>query len=103
MAYKLPLENPVGDDGCFLPSTEFFAGENVNKAADHIIEVLREHGTLLHQEPVTHSYPHCWRHRSPVIFRATPQWFIGMETKGLRARALEEIPRLATRAIAFER
>jgi len=53
--------------------------------------VLGEHGTLLHHEPFRHSYPHCWRHKTPVIFRATPQWFISMEQAGLRQAALEEI------------
>ena len=89
--YKLPIENPVGDNGCFLPNTQFFAGENVHKAADHILEVLTQHNGLLHNEVVIHSYPHCWRHKSPVIFRATPQWFISMDKNGLRQQALESI------------
>ena len=87
----LPLENPVGDDGCFLPGTELFAGEHVFKANAHIVEVLKEVGMLMHTAPVHHSYPHCWRHKSPVIFRATPQWFISMDEKGLRQAALAEI------------
>jgi len=89
--YQLPLDNPVGPDGRFLPGTELFAGETVWDANAHIIQVLTERGMLLKHEPFRHSYPHCWRHRSPVIFRATPQWFISMEQAGLRATALEEI------------
>ncbi len=89
--YGLPLENPVGGDGRFLPNTALFAGENVWESNSHIIRVLEENGKLLRHEPYRHSYPHCWRHKSPVIFRATPQWFISMEQAGLRARALDEI------------
>jgi isoleucyl-tRNA synthetase len=90
-AYGLPVDNPVGDDGKFLPNTPIFAGEHVMSANPHVIEVLKEHGTLLHAARIEHSYPHCWRHKTPVIFRATPQWFIGMEANHLRRTALEEI------------
>ena len=89
--YGLPVDNPVGGDGRFLPATPLFAGEKVFDANPHVVEVLREQGTLLHHEPFRHSYPHCWRHKSPVIFRATPQWFISMEQAGLREGALAEI------------
>ena len=92
--YRLPLENPVGGDGRFLPNTELFAGESVWEANPHIIRVLTERGMLLKHEPFRHSYPHCWRHRTPVIFRATPQWFISMEQANLRADALEAISRV---------
>jgi isoleucyl-tRNA synthetase len=91
MKYGLEIYNPVGDNGCFLPSTELFAGEHVNNANDHIIEVLRERGALLHAEKFNHSYPHCWRHKTPIIFRATPQWFISMDKEGLRTTAMAEI------------
>ncbi len=87
-AYDLPIDNPVGGDGCFLPGTELFAGEFAFKANDHVIEVLKERGALLHSEAIRHSYPHCWRHKTPVMFRATPQWFISMEQNGLRDAAL---------------
>ena len=90
-SYGLPVDNPVGDDGKFLPSIPLFAGEHVMSANPHVIEVLKEHGTLLHQARIEHSYPHCWRHKTPVIFRATPQWFIAMEKNNLRRLALEEI------------
>ena len=89
--YGLPIDNPVGNDGRFLPGTELFAGENVFAANDHVIEVLKEKQSLLHAESVQHSYPHCWRHKTPIIFIATPQWFISMDNNGLRTRALEEI------------
>ncbi len=89
--YNLEVDNPVGGDGCFLPGTPLFAGEQVFEANAHVIEVLGEHGRLLKGEPYHHSYPHCWRHKTPVIFRATPQWFISMDQAGLRKGALEAI------------
>lgn len=89
--YDLPVENPVGRDGRFLPDTEIFAGEQVFEANQQIVDLLAERGSLLHHEAFSHSYPHCWRHKSPVIFRATPQWFIGMDRQGLREQALAAI------------
>ncbi|RKZ67502.1 MAG: isoleucine--tRNA ligase, partial [Gammaproteobacteria bacterium] len=91
MQYDLPVDNPVGSNGCFLPETEIFAGEHVFKANAHVIEVLIEKQKLLHHEQMQHSYPHCWRHKTPIIFRATPQWFISMDDNGLRKKALQEI------------
>ncbi len=91
LRYNLEIDNPVGGDGRFLPTTPLFAGEQVFDANAHIIKVLIENGRLLKDEPYHHSYPHCWRHKTPVIFRATPQWFISMEQAGLRKAALEAI------------
>jgi len=91
LRYRLAVDNPVGSNGCFLPDTEIFAGEHVFKANDHVIEVLKAKGALLREEAVLHSYPHCWRHKTPIIFRATPQWFISMERNGLRDAAMKEI------------
>jgi isoleucyl-tRNA synthetase len=87
--YDLPIDNPVGDDGKFVAGTEFFAGEHVFKANDHVIEVIKARGALVHAEAFEHSYPHCWRHRTPIIFRGTSQWFIVMER--LREAALRAI------------
>jgi isoleucyl-tRNA synthetase len=92
--YHLPLENPVGDDGCFTASTPLFAGLYVSKANEKVIEELQAKGALIHQEKVEHSYPHCWRHKTPLIFRATPQWFISMDQNGLRKMALQSIDRV---------
>ncbi|MDH3537882.1 MAG: isoleucine--tRNA ligase, partial [Gammaproteobacteria bacterium] len=92
--YGLEVYNPVGDNGCFLPGTEYFAGEHVFAANDHVIEVLQEKGALIHVEKYQHSYPHCWRHKTPIIFRATPQWFISMEQAGLRSLAMAEIKKV---------
>ncbi|HEX2237888.1 MAG TPA: isoleucine--tRNA ligase [Gammaproteobacteria bacterium] len=91
LRYGLPVDNPVGADGRFLPGTELFAGEFIDKANQHILEVLATRGALLHRATLTHSYPHCWRHKTPIIFRATPQWFIGMDQQDLRSQALASI------------
>ncbi len=89
--YGLPVDNPVGGNGVFLPDTPLFAGESVFKANPLVIETLREKGALLCHIDIQHSYPHCWRHKSPIIFRATPQWFISMDQNGLRDAAMQEI------------
>jgi len=89
--YGLKVDNPVGGDGRFLPGTELFAGEHVFAANDHVLEVLKTRGKLVHETALRHSYPHCWRHKTPIIFRATPQWFVSMEQNGLRASALDSI------------
>jgi isoleucyl-tRNA synthetase len=89
--YGLPVVNPVGNDGRFLPGTPLVAGLTVEEANPVIIEALRRAGRLVHQEPLRHSYPHCWRHKTPVILRATPQWFISMERAQLREHTLRDI------------
>jgi len=89
--YKLPIDNPVGSDGRFVTDTPLFEGERVFDANQHVIDVLAERGRLLAQATLEHSYPHCWRHKTPVVFRATAQWFIGMDQGGLRQSALREI------------
>jgi len=90
--YGIETANPVGPDGRYLPGTyPTLDGVNVFKANDMVVELLREKGALLHFEKMQHSYPHCWRHKTPIIFRATPQWFISMDQKGLREQSLKEI------------
>ncbi len=93
-AYDLPVANPVGPDGKFLAGTPLVAGLHVFAANAPLTDILRERGALVHQDTIRHSYPHCWRHKTPVIFRATPQWFVSMEKHGLRAGALRDIPDL---------
>jgi isoleucyl-tRNA synthetase len=85
------VDNPVADNGTFLADTEIFAGEHVFAANTHVVDVLRERGALMLEQAINHSYPHCWRHKTPIIFRATAQWFISMEQKGLRSVAVAEI------------
>ncbi|MDD2892508.1 MAG: isoleucine--tRNA ligase [Halothiobacillaceae bacterium] len=91
MRYELPVENPVDDLGRFKPGTAFVEGLHVTKANPVIIELLRERGRLQFATKISHSFPHCWRHKTPLIFRATPQWFIGMDVHHLRADALKAI------------
>jgi isoleucyl-tRNA synthetase len=88
LKYGLEVLNPVGGNGVYLPDTELFAGQHVLKANAAIVELLEQRGALLFAESLLHSYPHCWRHKTPIIFRATPQWFIGMEQGGLLEQAL---------------
>ena len=92
--YGLEVDNPVAADGKFLSSTPLFAGEHVFKANDHVLEVLKAKGALIHVTALSHSYPHCWRHKTPIIFRATPQWFISMDQNGLREQAMAEIEKV---------
>ncbi len=81
LQYNLPVGCLVDGRGVFIDSTEGVAGEFIFKANATIIGLLESHGTLVKHEPITHSYPHCWRHKTPVIFRATPQWFVSMTKK----------------------
>jgi isoleucyl-tRNA synthetase len=94
MRYGLDVYAPVDARGCFTPEVEGFAGEFVFDADPAIIARLRESGRLLKAEKLLHSYPHCWRCKNPVIFRATDQWFVSMEKNDLRHRAVEEIDRV---------
>ncbi len=89
--YGLPVVNPVGPDGRFFDSTPLVGGQRCHDANAAIVQALTEASRLLHHVPFQHSYPHCWRHKTPVIFRATPQWFISMEQRNLRAHALRDI------------
>lgn len=89
--YDLEVYNPVGSNGIFLADTELFAGLHVNKANDEILKVLEEKKVLLKSKKLKHSYPHCWRHKTPIIFRATPQWFVSMKQNGLQESAMKAI------------
>lgn len=94
--YTTAQLNPVDGRGLYLPSTPpagevVLAGTHIWKANDAIVDVLRGNGTLLAFSKLQHSYPHCWRHKTPIAFRATPQWFISMEQAHLRRDALAAI------------
>ncbi len=91
LQHDLPVDNPVGGDGVYLPDTPLFGGQHIHKAGDEILARLAAGGQLLHREAYQHSYPHCWRHRTPLIFRATPQWFVSLDQHGLREAALGAI------------
>jgi isoleucyl-tRNA synthetase len=94
LKHGLDIYNPVDNRGKFLPTIEFFAGQFVFDANKNVIEKLEEVGALIKASEVTHSYPHCWRCKRPIIFRATEQWFIAMDRNDLRAKALQEIERV---------
>jgi len=91
LKYGLETYSPVKDNGCFTDDVEFFNGQFILKANKEIIAKLDDLGALLKNEHMVHSYPHCWRCKKPVIFRATPQWFISMDKKNLRKNSLTEI------------
>lgn len=93
-AYDLPLVNPVKGNGCFAEDVVLFAGLSILKANEPILEVLKERGVLLAKENIQHSYPHCWRHKSAMIFLATPQWFISMDKNQLRQEIIKEIDKV---------
>jgi isoleucyl-tRNA synthetase len=88
--YGLKVDNPVGDDGRFYASVPLVGGMSIWQANPLILETLEASGNLLAHEKLTHSYPHCWRHKTPIIFRATRQWFIGMDVKGEGGRVKGE-------------
>ena len=92
--YDLPVNCPVDGRGVFFEDTELLAGQFIFKANASVIEILKSANTLVKHAPLVHSYPHCWRHKTPVIFRATPQWFISMQDKGLRDTVNSEIPKV---------
>ena len=79
LRYGLPVENPVADDGKFLARVPEFGGMGIWEAQKLIIERLQANGALFASRRLQHSYPHCWRHKTPVIFRATHQWFVAMD------------------------
>ncbi|MBI2882182.1 MAG: isoleucine--tRNA ligase [Candidatus Tectomicrobia bacterium] len=93
-AYGLEVLSPVDDHGRFYKDLPLFGGMSVWEANPEIVKRLEKAGRLVAQETIRHQYPHCWRCHNPIIFRATPQWFISMEKDGLRRRALEEINRV---------
>ncbi len=103
--YQLPNDNPVGDDGKFIASTPLVGGLFVWKAEDVVINALKNSGHLLHLKKIQHSYPHCWRHKTPIIFRSTPQWFIGIDIRRQKkvegGQSLREIANQAVDATQF--
>lgn len=81
--YGIGTLNYVDDNGSYREGVELFAGDHVYKVDDKVLATLQEHGALLHQAKLTHSYPHCWRTKTPLIYRATPQWFVSMTKNNL--------------------
>ncbi|MEO8006089.1 MAG: isoleucine--tRNA ligase [Betaproteobacteria bacterium] len=99
LRYKLPVDNPVDDDGRFFGKIPLVGGLNVWKSNDVVIQALKDKEKLLRATTLRHSYPHCWRHKTPLIFRATRQWFIGMDLEG--DRNLRRIAHDAVEATSF--
>ena len=91
LRYGLPVYAPLDDEGRFTPDVPFFGGMQVFEANPRVSEKIAEAGALIRADRMTHSYPHCWRCKHPVIFRATKQWFISMDETGLREEALAQI------------
>ncbi len=89
--YGLEVLSPLDDKGRFIKNADFLAGHNVHQANPLVIDCLRQKGLLLAETKLTHSYPHCWRCKKSVIFRATTQWFISMEANRLRKNTLDAI------------
>ena len=91
-AHGVEVPETVGDDGTFNAWVPIFAGGHVYKAAEPVCAALIEAGTLMARDRLVHSYPHSWRSKAPLIYRATPQWFIAMDgDTAIRAKALAAI------------
>ena len=89
--YGVPVDNPILNSGVFVADAAMVAGLHVRKAEEPILAALKDAGALVHLGTLSHSYPHCWRHKTPLIQRATPQWFVSMDAQHLRSDALHEI------------
>lgn len=87
--YAIDTLNYIDDKGLYRDNVPLFAGQHVYKVDAGIVELLQQKGTLLHEEKLVHSYPHCWRTKTPLIYRATPQWFISMRQNDLLKHACE--------------
>lgn len=94
LEYELDTYSPVDDTGRFTDEVQYFAGMEVFEANGAVNQKLKEFGTLIKEAKISHEYPHCWRCKNPVIFRATEQWFISMEKNDLRKKALEAISKV---------
>ena len=103
--YGLPTDSPVADDGKFVAAVPLVGGLFVWKANDVVVNALQDSGHLLCLKKIQHSYPHCWRHKTPIIFRSTPQWFIGMTQTDKRetgsGKSLRELANSAVDATEF--
>lgn len=85
--HGLKIDSLVNEHGYYSSNTEFFSNQHILKANSHIIEILNSNHSMFCLNKIQHSYPHCWRHNTPIIFRATPQWFISMDQNNLRSDA----------------
>ncbi|KZS23741.1 isoleucine--tRNA ligase [Wohlfahrtiimonas chitiniclastica] len=94
LQYHLPMGNYVLGNGDYASDVPLFAGQNIMNVTDNVLDTLRSHNNLVFATKIEHSYPHCWRHKTPTIYRATAQWFISMDKKDLRQEILTEIDKV---------
>ncbi len=95
LRYGLEILSPLDDEGNYIAGADKYEGLNIREANEVINKDMRETGALIHESKISHSYPHCWRCKEPVIYRATPQWFISMENNDLRTKALDSISKVS--------
>jgi isoleucyl-tRNA synthetase len=95
LRYGLDILSPVNNEGIYTEEAGQYAGEQIPAVNGKIVDDLKASGMLIHHDAINHSYPHCWRCKKPVMYRATPQWFISMEINNLRQNALAEIKKVA--------
>ena len=94
LRYGLDILSPVNDEGIYTGDAGAYAGQHIPEVNHQINRDMAESGALLGEDKISHSYPHCWRCKKPVIYRATPQWFISMEANDLRKNSLQNIERV---------
>jgi isoleucyl-tRNA synthetase len=94
LRYGLEVLSPVDSEGCYTADAGHYQGRQVPAVNKEINADMRASGVLLHEGTLSHSFPHCWRCKKPVMYRATPQWFISMEENDLRLKALAEIEKV---------
>ncbi len=94
LRYGLDILSPVDNHGCYTAEAGPYEGKQVPKVNDQINDDMERSGVLIHKGAINHSYPHCWRCKKPVMYRATPQWFISMENTGIREKALASIKKV---------
>ncbi len=94
LRYGLEILSPLDDEGCYTKEAGVYAGQKIPEVNRRLNDDMTEAGSLIYEDTIHHSYPHCWRCKKPVIYRATPQWFISMEINDLRKHSLENIERV---------
>jgi len=101
LKYNLPTDNPVNEQGFYHTHVELFANISVRKVEPEIIKILHNNTTLIHEEKITHSYPYCWRHHTPLLFRSTKQWFVHMDEVESHNQTLRKHLQNAVNTIQF--
>lgn len=101
LKYHLPTDNPVNEQGFYHTGVELFANVSVRKVEPEIIKILHNKTALIHEEKITHSYPHCWRHHTPLLFRSTKQWFVHMDESASHNETLRKHLQNAINTIHF--